>query len=42
MEKLHENPFIVNELKRILKEGYPYLEYSEHMSKRLSEDFWRK
>lgn len=39
MQKLHETPFVVHELKRILKEDYPYLEYSEHMSKRLSEDF---
>ena len=39
MEKLHENPFIVHELERILKEEYPFLEYSEHMSKRLSENF---
>lgn len=39
MEKLHENPSVVNELVRVLKEHYPYLEYSEHMSKRLSEDF---
>ena len=39
MEKLHENPFVVNELEHILKEDYPFLEYSEHMSKRLSEDF---
>ncbi len=39
MEKLHENPFVVHELERILKEDYPFLEYSEHMSKRLSADF---
>ncbi len=39
MEKLHENPFIVHELVRILKEDYPFLEYSDHMSKELSEDF---
>ncbi len=39
MEKLHENPLIVNELEHILKEDYPFLAYSEHMSKRLSEDF---
>lgn len=39
MQKLHENLPVVNELQRILKEDYPYLEYSEHMSKQLSEDF---
>ena len=39
MQKLHENLSVVNELQRILKEDYPYLEYSEHMSKQLSEDF---
>ena len=39
MEKLHENPFVVNELVRILKEDYPFLEYSDQMSKKLSEDF---
>ncbi len=39
MEKLHENPIVVKELKRILKADYPFLEYSEHMSKRMSEDF---
>ncbi len=39
MEKLHETAFVINELVRILKEDYPYLEYSEDMSKRLSEDF---
>lgn len=39
MQKLHETPFVVDELKLILKEDYPYLEYSESMSKRLSEDF---
>ena len=39
MEKLHENPFIVHELERILKEDYPFLEYSEQVSKKLSEDF---
>ena len=39
MEKLHENPLIVHELKRILKEHYPFLEYDDHMSKKLSEDF---
>ncbi len=39
MEKLHENPLIVHELKRILKENYPFLEYDDHMSKKLSEDF---
>lgn len=37
--KLYENQEIVNELKRILKENYPYLEYSNQMSKRLSKDF---
>lgn len=39
MQKLHEIPSVVNELERILKEDYPYLAYSEPMSKRLSEDF---
>ena len=39
MEKLHENQFVVHQLERILKEDYPFLEYSEHMSKRLSKDF---
>ena len=39
MEKLHENPFVVNELERILKEDYPFLEYSDQVSKKLSEDF---
>ena len=39
MEKLHENPFVVNELERILKEHYPFLEYSDQVSKKLSEDF---
>ena len=37
--KLYENQEIVNELKRILKENYPYLEYSDQMSERFSEDF---
>ncbi len=36
--KLHENQEVVNELKRILKEDYPDLEYSDQMSKKLSED----
>lgn len=35
--KLYENQEVVNQLKRILKEDYPYLEYSEQMSKKLSE-----
>ena len=39
MEKLHENPFIVHELERILKEDYPFLEYSDQVSKKLSGDF---
>lgn len=39
MEKLHENPFVINELERILKKHYPFLEYDDHMSKRLSADF---
>lgn len=39
MEKLHENPLVVNELERILKEDYPFLEYSDLVSKKLSEDF---
>ena len=39
MEKLHENPFIVHELERILKEDYPFLEYSDQVSEKLSEDF---
>ncbi len=39
MEKLHENPLIVSELERILKEDYPFLEYSDQVSKKLSEDF---
>ena len=39
MEKLHENPFIVHKLERILKEDYPFLEYSDQISKKLSEDF---
>ena len=39
MEKLHENPFVVNELQRILKEDYPFLEYSDQMSKKFPEDF---
>ncbi len=39
MDKLHDSPSIVDELNRILKEDYPYLEYSDHMSKKLSEDF---
>ena len=39
MEKLHENPFVVNELERILKEDYPFLEYSDQVSKKLSEYF---
>ncbi len=39
MEKLHENPFVVNELERILKEDYPFLEYSDQMSKKFPEDF---
>lgn len=37
--KLCENQEVVNQLKCILKEDYPYLEYSDQMSKRLSEDF---
>lgn len=36
--KLYENPEVVNELKRILKKDYPYLEYSDRMSKKMSED----
>lgn len=39
MEKLHENPFVVHELERILKEDYPFLVYDDHMSKKLSQDF---
>ena len=39
MGKLHDNPFVVNELKRILKADYPFLEYSDQMSKKISEDF---
>ena len=39
MEKLHQSTSVVNELTRILKQDYPYLEYSQHMSKRLSDDF---
>ena len=39
MEKLHENPLIVHELERILKEDYPFLEYDDHISKKMSEDF---
>lgn len=39
MEKLHENPLIVSELERILKEDYPFLEYSDQVSKKMSEDF---
>ena len=42
MEKLHENPFVVNELERILKEDYPFLEYSDQVSKKLSEDFLKQ
>lgn len=42
MEKLHENPSVVNELVRILKEYYPYLEYSEPDSKTLSRDIWEE
>lgn len=39
MEKLHENPLIVHALECILKEHYPFLEYSDQISKKLSEDF---
>ena len=38
MEKLHENPFIVHKLERIVKEDYPFLEYDDHRSKKLPED----
>lgn len=40
MEKLHENLLIVHELKRILKEHYPFLEYDDHMSKKCQKIFW--
>ena len=37
--KLYENQDVVNQLKRILKEDYPYLEYADHSSQKLSKDF---
>ena len=40
MEKLHENPLIVHELERILKEHYPFLEYDDHMSKKIVRRFF--
>ncbi|MDE0554990.1 MAG: hypothetical protein OXI24_12275 [Candidatus Poribacteria bacterium] len=36
MSKLYENPLVVDQLNRILETNYPFLEYSEMMSKRLS------
>lgn len=39
MNKLYENQEVVTPLQRILKEDYPYLEYSHQMSKQVSKDF---